>query len=112
MANAGINAIDKTIIECVRPRWDKPGMSKSMSGIRPKRKTSGRFSLTPNGFADVLATRYASDRCPTANVFSPLSWFLGEIFRLIFYGFHSSLKCTTHYKTSDHYLVENVATSL
>jgi hypothetical protein len=44
-------------------------MSKSISGIKPKRNTSGRFSFTFDGLAHVLAVKYASDKCPTANVF-------------------------------------------
>jgi hypothetical protein len=62
MANAGINAIVKIIIECVRVLCCKPGMSKSISGIKPKRNTSGRFSFTFNGIAHILAVKYASDR--------------------------------------------------
>jgi hypothetical protein len=62
MANAGMNTIVKIIIECVRPRWFRPGMSRSISGIKPKRNTSGRFSFTFDGLAHVLAVKYASDR--------------------------------------------------
>jgi hypothetical protein len=69
MANAGINAIVKIIIECSGPRWYRLGMRRSMSGIKPKRNTSGRFSFIFNGLAHILAVKYASDRCPTANVF-------------------------------------------
>ena len=33
-----------------------------MSGIKPKRNTSGRFSFIFNVLAHILAVKYASDR--------------------------------------------------
>lgn len=68
MANAGMNIIEWTTIECARPRWYRPGMSRSISGIKPKRNINGSFSFTFNGFVHILATKYPSERWPTANV--------------------------------------------
>jgi hypothetical protein len=51
-----------TIIECVRPRWFRPGMRMSTSGSKPTRNMSGRLDSTCSSFAHALAARYDSDR--------------------------------------------------
>ena len=64
-------------IECVGPRCisdliRKPKMM-SMSGITERVKITGMLKFTLNSLADALASKYASDMCPTANeVFSSL----------------------------------------
>jgi len=59
------------IIECVGPRCisdlsRKPKIM-SMSGITERVRINGTLKFTLNSLADALASRYASDMCPTAN---------------------------------------------
>lgn len=62
IAKTGRNNIVRIMIECVRPRWFRPGIIKSMSGIRLSRNISGRFMFVSSGFEHILAMRYAMER--------------------------------------------------
>ena len=67
----GMKSRQKTITECIGPRWCRPGISRSMSGSTDMRNIKGMFIFTFRILDAVFPVRYPRARCPTAYMVVP-----------------------------------------